>query len=230
MAGPTLSRFLGLFRLRDASNASRMAAVSAAGEVSVAASQLGEVQATPTANTVLDRLKTIATTLAGSLAVTSTQLGEVQASPTANTVLDRLKTIATTLAGSLAITSTQLGEVQASPTANTVLDRLKTIATALAGTLKIVSGQEIPVAGGGQITSLSSAVGLSALGTIPPTATRVLLQAEDQDIRWSDVANPTTTTGMKLEARQTIEYAGDLSAIRFIAVVTGAKLNVLYYR
>lgn len=71
MAGPTLSRFLGLFRLRDASNAARMAAVSAAGEVSVAAAQLGEVQASPTANTVLDRLKAIATALAATLTVRS---------------------------------------------------------------------------------------------------------------------------------------------------------------
>ncbi|WP_425065133.1 hypothetical protein [Reyranella sp.] len=33
MAGPTLSRFLGLFRLRDASDPTRLAAVSAAGAV-----------------------------------------------------------------------------------------------------------------------------------------------------------------------------------------------------
>jgi hypothetical protein len=69
MAGPTLSRFLGLFRLRDASNASRMAAVNAAGEVSVTDTRLGEVQASPTQYTVLDRLKTIATALAGVLSV-----------------------------------------------------------------------------------------------------------------------------------------------------------------
>lgn len=35
MAGPTLSRYLGLFRLRDASDPTRLAAVSAAGAVSV---------------------------------------------------------------------------------------------------------------------------------------------------------------------------------------------------
>lgn len=99
------------------------------------------------------------------------------------------------------------------------------------GRLVMSSGTDVPVASGGQITSLTSAVGLSTLATIPSTATRVLLQAEDQDIRWrDDGTDPTTSVGMKLEARQTIEYAGDLSAIRFIAVVAGAKLNVLYYR
>jgi hypothetical protein len=47
---------------------------------------IGEVQASPTANTVLDRLKALLTGL-------SALVGEVQASPTANTVLDRLKTL-----------------------------------------------------------------------------------------------------------------------------------------
>lgn len=73
MAGPNLSRFLGLFRLRDASNPARVAAVSAGGEVSTAdatlAARVGEVQASPTANTVLDRLKTIGAALAGALTV-----------------------------------------------------------------------------------------------------------------------------------------------------------------
>ena len=40
MAGPTLSRFLGLFRLRDASDPTRVAAVSAAGAVAVAGPEL----------------------------------------------------------------------------------------------------------------------------------------------------------------------------------------------
>jgi hypothetical protein len=69
--------------------------------------RFGEVQASPTSNTLLDRVKAL-----------STLIGEVQASPTSNTLLDRLKTL-----------STLIGEVQASPTANTILDRLKTLAT-----------------------------------------------------------------------------------------------------
>lgn len=59
--------------------------------------KLGEVQGSPTANTVLDRLKTGNT----SLASLETKIGEVQASPTANTVLDRLKAIATGITGLL---------------------------------------------------------------------------------------------------------------------------------
>jgi len=74
--------------------------------------QLGEVQATPTANTVLDRLKTLNTTLGTPLQAGGTvtanvgttnglaldaTIGVVTANPAANTVLDRLKTLNTTL-------------------------------------------------------------------------------------------------------------------------------------
>lgn len=76
MAGPLLNRFRGFFRMRDASDPTRVAAVSAAGEISFTGLQLGEVQATPTANTVLDRLKTLATELGG----------VAEATPTDNTI------------------------------------------------------------------------------------------------------------------------------------------------
>lgn len=74
MAGPLLSRILGgLFRLRDASDPTRVASVSADGKVSTAdaalAARIGEVQASPTTNTVLYWLKSIATALAGTLTV-----------------------------------------------------------------------------------------------------------------------------------------------------------------
>lgn len=74
MAAVNLSRILaGLFRMRDASDPTRIASVGADGKVATSdttlATRLGEVQASPTANTVLDRLKTIAAALAGTLAV-----------------------------------------------------------------------------------------------------------------------------------------------------------------
>jgi len=81
---------------------------------------VGEVQASPTANTLLDRLKSIATALAGTLAISASALPlPTGAATSANQ---------DTLAG-------LVGEVQTTPTANTMLDRLKAIATALAGTL-----------------------------------------------------------------------------------------------
>lgn len=61
--------------------------------------RVGEVQASPTSNTALDRLKELAT-----------RTGEVQASPTSNTVLDRLKAL---LSGIVLNTGTNvIGEVK----------------------------------------------------------------------------------------------------------------------
>lgn len=64
--------------------------------------RLGEVQASPTANTVLDRLKALATIA-----------GEVQASPTSNTMLDRLKRVETALTA-ITVASGAVGAVGAS--------------------------------------------------------------------------------------------------------------------
>lgn len=102
--------------------------------------KLGEVQASPTANTVLDRLKAIAAALAGTLTVAThavTQSGTWNVTNVSGTV--SLPTGAATQT-TLASVDTKIGEVQASPTANTVLDRLKAIATALAGTLTVTVG------------------------------------------------------------------------------------------
>lgn len=66
---------------------------------------IGTPAADPAANTVLARLKTLATLI-----------GEVQASPTANTLLARVKSL-----------EDKLGEAEASPTANTLLARLKSL-------------------------------------------------------------------------------------------------------
>lgn len=66
---------------------------------------IGTPTADPAANTVLARLKTLATLI-----------GEVQASPTANTLLARVKSL-----------EDKLGEVQTAPTANTLLARMKSL-------------------------------------------------------------------------------------------------------
>lgn len=78
-----------------------------------------------------------------------------------------------------------------------------------------------------QITSLTTAVGLSS---IPDYASSVSVQAEQQDIRWrDDGTDPTASVGFVLKAGATLEYAGDLAAIKFIAVTTPAALNVGFY-
>jgi hypothetical protein len=78
-----------------------------------------------------------------------------------------------------------------------------------------------------QITNLGSAVGM----TVPATgASFAVILAEAQNVRWrDDGVAPTAGVGMLLEAGVEFTYQGDLSAVRFIEVTAGAKLNVSYY-
>ncbi|TAJ96997.1 MAG: hypothetical protein EPO41_04720 [Reyranella sp.] len=109
------------------------------------------------------------------------------------------------------------------------------IQRATGGAVPVADDQPLPVTAGketpllqAQIPSLSGATGLP---TIPATAMRVLVQAEVQNVRFrDDGTNPTASVGMQILAGQTIEYAGDLSAIKFIEVAAGAVLNVAYYK
>lgn len=77
-----------------------------------------------------------------------------------------------------------------------------------------------------QLTSLAAATAL----TKPDGAQRASIQAETQDVRWrDDGTNPTATVGMLLKANSTLDYAGDLTAIKFIEVTASAKLNIAFY-
>lgn len=85
-----------------------------------------------------------------------------------------------------------------------------------------------------QITGLSSAKGL----TVPTTDLNglsckpsiALIVAESTAVRWRDDGTaPTSTVGMPLATGVTLQYDGDLSAIRFIEQSASSKLNVTYY-
>jgi len=85
-----------------------------------------------------------------------------------------------------------------------------------------------------QITSLSASTAL----TVPLTDVNglncrpviALITPEGQAVRWrDDNVNPTTTVGMPLAVGVTLQYDGDLTMIRFIEQVGGAKLNISYY-
>lgn len=85
-----------------------------------------------------------------------------------------------------------------------------------------------------QITSLSSSTAL----TVPSTDVNglncrpviALITPEGQAVRWrDDNVAPTTTVGMPLAVGVTLQYDGDLTMIRFIEQVGGAKLNISYY-
>jgi len=85
-----------------------------------------------------------------------------------------------------------------------------------------------------QITTLSSATGLTVpsvdvngLSCRPSIA---LITPEGQAVRWrDDNVNPSATVGMPLAVGVTLQYDGDLTQIKFIEQVGGAKLNISYY-
>ncbi len=86
-----------------------------------------------------------------------------------------------------------------------------------------------------QITSLSSATGLTVPTRDPNTGANVkanfaLITAEAQALRWRDDGTaPTSTVGMPLAVGVTLQYDGDLSKIRFIEQVGGGIVNISYY-
>jgi hypothetical protein len=84
--------------------------------------------------------------------------------------------------------------------------------------------------GHAQAVDITTATLLSALVTIPVAASRVIMQAEGDAIRWTDDGvDPTTTTGMRLENGRDIMYPGDLSTLKFIEEGTSAKINFAFY-
>ena len=84
-----------------------------------------------------------------------------------------------------------------------------------------------------QITSLSSATGLTVPATdvngLNQRPTIALITPEGQAVRWRDDAAPTASVGMPLAVGVTLQYDGDLTMIKFIEQVAGAKLNISYY-
>ena len=86
-----------------------------------------------------------------------------------------------------------------------------------------------------QITPLSSATGLNVPTKDPVSGLNVkanfaLITPEAQAVRWiDDGQTPTSSYGMPLAVGVTLQYDGDLSKIKFIEQVSGAKLNISYY-
>lgn len=77
-----------------------------------------------------------------------------------------------------------------------------------------------------RITNLSSATAL----TVPTGATRALIVAESQAVRWrDDGTDPTASVGMPVATSTYLSYDGDLSRIKFIEQTASATLNVTYY-
>lgn len=85
-----------------------------------------------------------------------------------------------------------------------------------------------------QITTLSSATALTVpvvdVNGLSCKPVMALITPEGQAVRWrDDGTNPTASVGMPLAAGVTLQYDGDLTQIRFIEQLGGAKLNITYY-
>lgn len=77
-----------------------------------------------------------------------------------------------------------------------------------------------------QITPLTTAQSL----IVPAGARAALIHAEGQVIRWRDDGTaPSATVGMRLAVGGELYYDGELTKLKLIEEVAGAKANVTYY-
>lgn len=68
-------------------------------------------------------------------------------------------------------------------------------------------------------------------GVVPADADYAEIKVSGQAVRWrDDGTDPTTSVGIPQAVNDVVEYTGDLSAIRFIGAVTGAVLDVSFYK
>jgi hypothetical protein len=94
------------------------------------------------------------------------------------------------------------------------------------------NGLQVVPLGYCQLSTVSSSTSLSSCaGGIPARATRAVISAEAQAIRYRDDGTaPTATVGMPLAVAQLLVYTGSLSKMLIIEQTASAKVNVLFYR
>jgi hypothetical protein len=90
-------------------------------------------------------------------------------------------------------------------------------------------GRYAPV-GHQQITSLSTAVGVTIPTAGDGRASCAVVQAETQSVRWLDSGtDPTSSLGQVLAAGESMFYDGNLATLKFIETTASAKVNVTFY-
>jgi len=73
--------------------------------------------------------------------------------------------------------------------------------------------------------------GDSVTGISIGNARVAFIQALNQNIRMrDDGSDPTTSTGLRLHAGQTIWYLGDCANLKMIGEASGAEINILAYK
>lgn len=77
-----------------------------------------------------------------------------------------------------------------------------------------------------QITGLSTV----KTPTVPAGASRCIIQAETQAIRWrDDGVDPTASVGQRIAAGDDFFYVGKVHALRFIEEAASSKINLSFY-
>lgn len=67
-------------------------------------------------------------------------------------------------------------------------------------------------------------------GVVPDGTIFALIQAQTQNVRWTDNGDtPTASSGHRLAAWQTLEYDADLTKLKFIEETGSATLEVTFY-
>lgn len=80
------------------------------------------------------------------------------------------------------------------------------------------------------VTSATSLAAASGGVATPAGTTRVQLSVEGNGIRYrDDGTNPTSSVGMPVAAGGSVDYDGDLSALRVVSQTGTATVNVVYY-
>lgn len=96
----------------------------------------------------------------------------------------------------------------------------------------------VQLAGGGDSPYTRTPLGYEQLSidtvtylNVPDDALIAVINVEAQAVRWTDDASwLDADTGMLVQAGVTFDYTGNLPSIAFTDVVSGAILNVSYYR
>jgi hypothetical protein len=169
---------------------------------------LGAVTASPTANTIGDRLKTLATNQGSQLTqetAINTVLGTATASPAANTLADRLKTIGTNTAG---------------------------LANAVSGSnFNVIctsgcSGSASPFVAGGQANlSVSTSSARVALPSADPVAILTNTGASSLFFKFGSSSVTAATTDIFLAAGQSVAVGVNSQA--YIAAITPSSVSTL---
>ncbi len=88
-------------------------------------------------------------------------------------------------------------------------------------------GEYLPASGIHEF--ISDLSGSTAL-TVPTGATKCIVQAEGQNVRWRiDAVAPTASVGHLIEANKSETFVGGLSSLRFIETASSGTLNVTFF-